>query len=113
MVATYVLYLLLLGLLPYSVAFSMSFATGIGLSYLLNSRAVFKTQVSGAKRLAYPVVYLGQYLVSLAIVALLVEIAGVQPVFAPLISTALMVPITFLIMGRYFGVQANKAPGEV
>ncbi|BBJ00623.1 hypothetical protein FGKAn22_23150 [Ferrigenium kumadai] len=98
--STYLLYLLLLAFFPYLIAYSLSYCTGIVISYFLNIRFVFKRHVSLATFLAFPVVYISQYCLSALILWLLVEQSGVAPALAMVGVIAATVPITFL-MSRF------------
>ncbi len=100
-VVTYLVYLALLDALGYRLAFSTAFVLGILLGYQLNIRFVFRTTFSLRKMLQYPVVYLAQYFLGLAFIAMLVELAGINQKIAPLINVALMIPLTYVI-NRWF-----------
>ncbi len=93
---SYVLYLLLLGFVPYLYAYSISYGIGIVISYILNSRFVFRQPLSLGKFLQFPVVYAIQYGLGAAILWLLVGHAAVAPELAMLVVVAATIPVTFL-----------------
>lgn len=93
---TYLLFLLLLMVLPYPAAYSISFCCGIVLSYFLNVLFVFREKTSLASFLKFPLVYLIQYLLGIVLLWLLVDHIGIPPKWAMLAVIALTVPVTFL-----------------
>lgn len=95
--ATYVIYLLLLRCVDYRIAFSLSFALGIVIAYMLNSRVVFSVAFSWRRLLAYPAVYCIQYGLALALLDLEVERMGLDRRIMPLMNVALLLPFTFLL----------------
>lgn len=95
--ATYLLYLLLLQFMGYRLAYSITFVAGIAFGYLINAFWVFDKPPTARSALAYPVVYFVQYLMGLALLALIVEIMGVPQVIAPLIVVAFTLPTMFLM----------------
>lgn len=90
-------YWLLLPLLPYQLAFSITYILGILLSYVLNARIVFRQPLSWKKLLQFPVVYIVQYLCGLIFLHFAVEVFQVSEQIAPLMWIALSVPLTFVI----------------
>lgn len=93
---TYGLYLALLMILPYMYSYTIAYVSGIILSYLLNRFFVFKDHRGIKSALLLPVIYAGQYALSLIIIWTWVEWLGLNQKFAPLIAIALTVPATFL-----------------
>jgi putative flippase GtrA len=98
--ATYVLFYALLQIAPYASAYTVAFIAGIGLSYALNARFVFAAPIRLASALAWPLVYLVQYVVGLAVLALLVERFGVVPATAAIIAIVVTIPLTFVLSRR-------------
>ena len=66
--ATYLLYLAVLLVAPYPLAYSLSYAAGIIISFILNSRFVFRVPLRWSRLLRYPVVYVAQYLLGLCVI---------------------------------------------
>lgn len=97
---TWLLYLALKLFVPYEIAFTLSYVAGILLSYVLNARYVFATKMSLSTFLQFPLVYVVQYLVSVATLYALVELAHCPESIAPLVVTALTVPVTY-VMSRF------------
>lgn len=95
--ASYLLYLALQLAMPYQAAYAISFAAGIALAYALNVRFVFRATHTRAKALAFPLVYLFQYVAGALLLALLVERLGVAQELAPLVVVAVTIPVTFVL----------------
>lgn len=96
-VATYLLYLLLVQLLSYQIAYSITFFAGIAFGYLVNAFWVFEKSPSTSSALAYPLIYVVQYLIGLIMLAALVEIIGISQVYAPIIVVIVTLPAMFLM----------------
>ena len=96
-ILSYVVYLLLLAIVPYLVAYTISYVVGIAISYLLLTRFVFKTERRLATAMRFPLVYLVQYLMSSALIVLLVETMDVRASIAAIIAIAVSIPITFVL----------------
>jgi putative flippase GtrA len=93
---SYLLYLLLLGFMPYLYAYSVSYAAGVVLSYLLNSRFVFRQPISLQKFLQFPIVYTIQYGLGTGVLWLLVGQLSVLPEWAMLAVVVVTIPVTFI-----------------
>ena len=93
---TYVLYLLLLPLLGYLVAYSLAYVIGIVLSYWLNSAFVFRQPMNWRSLARFPLVYVVQYLLTGVLLWLFVDTLGVDKRIALLAAIAVTVPVTFL-----------------
>src|SRR5213082_1046569 len=70
---------------------------GILISYVLNARFVFKEELRITKAMQYPIVYVSQYLLGMALLYLLVEIGHVSSSLAPLVIPMVTVPATFIL----------------
>lgn len=93
---TYVIYVALVLFLTYPIAYTVTYALGIFISYYLNARIVFKKKLRLVVALQYPVVYLVQYLVGLALLYVLVELAHLSKFIAPIFTVFATAPITYL-----------------
>jgi putative flippase GtrA len=94
---TYGVYLLLLPVLGYSIAYSLAFVAGIGLALLLNAKVVFTTTLQWWQIASYPLIYLVQYLFGLLIVWLAINHLAIGKQVAPLLAIALNIPLTFVL----------------
>lgn len=92
----YVLYYLFLFFMPYLYAYTVSYCIGIVFSYVMNSRFVFRQPMSLARFLQFPIVYVIQYGLGVAILWLLVGRMSVAPELAMLGVVAATIPVTFL-----------------
>ena len=99
---TYVLYLMLLQIMPYFWAYSVTYVVGIGLGYLINTFWVFKRQPSLRTAMAYPLTYGLNYLLGAVLLWFLVEWARIPKAAAPLIIVAVSVPVMYLITRAIF-----------
>jgi putative flippase GtrA len=93
--ATYLLYLLFLLALSYPWAYSLSYALGILISFLLNSLFVFQVPLRWRKLLRFPLVYLIQYLLGIAVLALLVGRLGLDARLGPIAVLLVTLPVSF------------------
>lgn len=107
--ATYALYLLLLHWLGYRTSYTLSFLAGIVIAYELNRIVVFGARRSAGSMLAVPAIYAIQYLLGLGIVTAAVEWFSVPRHWAPLLSIAATVPITFLLNRWAFAATARPS----
>ena len=93
---TYALYLLLLAPLGYALAYSIAFVCGIGISFALNRGIVFKSRSRSWRQALFPLMYLVQFGLGLALVAFWVEMLALPAVFATPFAILFTVPLTFL-----------------
>ncbi|AIQ49621.1 polysaccharide synthesis protein GtrA [Paenibacillus sp. FSL R7-0273] len=94
---TYLMYLLLLAFFDYSLSYTLSYVSGIFLSYYLNTVFVFKEKVALGKFLKFPIVYLVQYLVNIMMLYVLVEHLHLSTGIVPLIVIVITIPITYVL----------------
>ena len=94
---SYLLYLLLLEVLSYTLAYSISYCFGIICSYLLNSLYVFNQPLKLSLFLKYPIVYVVQYVLGIFILGLMVEIIGVGPELGMVFVIIISIPVTFML----------------
>lgn len=92
---TYIFYLFLLMLFSYTIAFIISYVSGIIISYFLNSLFVFESKVSLKKAMRFPIVYIVQFSLNLFLLWLLVDILKLQETIAPLVAIVFTIPITY------------------
>lgn len=107
---TYLAYLALLRWVSYRWAYSLSYVAGILLSFVLNSRFVFRVPLQRSKLLLYPVVYVVQYLLGYGVIYAVVGLAGIDPRFGPLAVLAVTVPVSFLLSRKVLG--GNEKDGK-
>jgi putative flippase GtrA len=100
-VFTYLIYLLLLPRLGFVAAFTVSFLSGIVFAYVIYSRFVFRVPLAWRKLFRYPALYLLQYLLGLALLALLIDTVGLDARLAPMVNVMLLTPLTFALNRRF------------
>jgi putative flippase GtrA len=96
-VSTYGIYAFLLLFVTYPIAYTISFVCGILISFFLNSRFVFRTEMSLAKLVQYPLVYIAQYAVGALGLLILVEGFNISELVAPFFVIGVTVPLTFML----------------
>lgn len=113
--ATYLLYLAVLAVAPYPLAYSLSYGAGIILSFILNSRFVFRVPLHWRRLLQYPVVYVVQYALGYAVLYAAIDLAGMKPWLGPVAVVAVTVPVSFVLTrwvlaGRKGRDEGNPPP---
>lgn len=96
-VATYVVYLALLQSFGYRGAYTVAYAIGILLAYVINRIFVFRTHRGWSSILLFPFVYLAQYLVGLVALWAWIDKFGLAKPLAPLVAILITVPLTYLL----------------
>ncbi|MEO8117745.1 MAG: GtrA family protein [Rhodoferax sp.] len=99
---TYGVYLVLLQVLSYLVSYSIAFALGIGLAYVLNRYVVFGASGGRYGPLLVLLIYLGQFVLGLGLVSVWVQWLTGPEALAPLFSIAISLPLTFLLNRMVF-----------
>ena len=111
--STYTVYLALLRLLDYKVAYTIAYVFGIILAFVINRLFVFQSHRGWRSVALFPLIYLVQYLVSLSVVWVWVEQFRLYKELAPLIATIITVPLTFFLSRIVFGRGANRTESAV
>lgn len=99
---TYTVYLLLLPLLSYTLAYSAAFALGLVWAYLLNRHFVFRQHRGLLSVLSVPLIYLVQYGLGLGLLWLWIDWAGFDPRLGPLFVAAASVPVSYWLSKKAF-----------
>lgn len=99
---TYLLYLMLVKVIPYIWAYSLAFAAGIIMAYLLNALWVFKSRLQWRSMLSYPLAYVINYTLGVLLLWFLVEKLKLPKEIAPLLIVMLSVPVMYLITKKIF-----------
>lgn len=101
----YALYLLFNLFLDYRIAYTVSFAIGIVVSFVLNSVFAFRQPLRWRRLLVYPAVYLLQYVAGLCIVWIFVDLLHQPEALAPLVAVAASLPLTFFATRFVLGAR--------
>lgn len=94
--ATYAIFVGLSSTLPPSVAYTIAYVAGIGLSYLINTYFVFRVRASLSTAVQFPAIYFVQYILGLVVLGALTTM-GVDSRIAMLAVIALNIPVTFVL----------------
>jgi GtrA-like protein. len=94
-ILTYFIYLLLLFVIHYQLAYLFSYILGIFITYYLNLKFVFKKKSNKEKILKFPLVYIFQYIVGAILMNIIVNKLDINKSFAPILIILFMLPITF------------------
>lgn len=101
-ILTYALYLALIQALPYKLSYSISFIVGIILAYCLSRFFVFRVKSNLSTITLFPLIYLLQYLLGLAVVSFWGDVLHFHKAIAPLAAIVVTIPITFLLSRLLF-----------
>lgn len=95
-VFTYTVYLAVNVWASYTIAFTVSFSSGILFSAILNARYSFSVSLTARSLLLYTVICIINYVIGLYILRYLVDSLGLHEAIAPLIVIIAIVPISFV-----------------
>ncbi|WP_051838899.1 GtrA family protein [Streptomyces sp. NRRL F-5126] len=95
--------------LPYVVAHVIAFASSMVGSFFLNSRFTYRTRPTLRKFLLFPLTNAANFAITTGGVYLLVDVAGMDDTYAPLIAAASAIPITFLV-SRTIMLRPDERP---
>ncbi|MCX7068390.1 MAG: GtrA family protein [Methylococcales bacterium] len=96
-ILSYLVYLLLLELFSYTIAYSISYCIGIVISYILNARYVFVQPLNLRRFIQFPIVYVVQYTLGIAILKILIETVSIDPKLSMVFVILITTPVTFLL----------------
>lgn len=105
---TYGIYLLLLLVIPYTASYTISYAAGVLLAYILNRFFVFKSHRGLQSALLLPLIYGIQYGLSMLILWCWVEKFGLDERLAPIAAIVITLPITYIFSKIAFSDKAKK-----
>ena len=93
----YAIYLLLLNWIRYEIAYAIGYGFGIVLAYALSAAFVFRKPLSRRSAVRFPLVYVAQFLVSLGLLRIAVEIFSMPEWIAFGFTVVATIPVTFLL----------------
>lgn len=93
----YAVFLLLLHWMRYEIAYAIGYGCGIVLAYALSAVFVFRKPLSRRSAIRFPLVYVAQFLVSLGLLRLAVEVFRMPEWIAFGFAVILTIPVTFLL----------------
>jgi putative flippase GtrA len=94
-VATYGSYLVLLPLIGYAIAYSVTYVAGIFLAYYLNARLVFRRPLRWRHAAQYPLVYVLQYGLGITLTTAFIEGLHLHAEYVPVLVIVITLPFTF------------------
>ena len=101
-VVSYAVYLVLLRVIDYRVAYTLAYLVGLALGYWMQARWVFRAPFGTRSAVAYVATYISMYLASVLMLWVAVDLLGVPKPFAMLVALCVTVPTSFLLMSRGF-----------
>lgn len=99
---SYAVYLTLLLVVDYRVAYTIAYLVGLGLGYWMQARLVFDAKLGTRSAAAYIATYAAMYVASVLMLWVAVDLLGVPKPWAMLIALCVTVPATFLLLSRGF-----------
>ena len=96
-IVAYAIYLLLLHWMRYEIAYSIGYAVGIVMAYALSAMFVFRQPMRKRSAMRFPLVYLAQFLISLGLLRLAVEVIHIPQWLALGFAVVLTIPVTFFL----------------
>ncbi|MEL6402826.1 MAG: GtrA family protein [Chloroflexota bacterium] len=107
---TYLIYLLVLLFAQYIIAYTVSYVSGIVISYVLNSLLVFRQPLQWSKAIQYPVVYVVQFIIGSILITFFVEVLAIDPSLAALANVIVLLPISFILTRFILTRDAPPSP---
>lgn len=96
-IVAYAIYLLLLNWMRYEFAYTIGYAIGIAMAYVLSSRFVFRQPFRRRSAARFPLVYVAQFLVSFVLLRIAVEWLRVPEWLALGFAVVATIPVTFVL----------------
>jgi putative flippase GtrA len=106
--ASYAVYLLLLLVVDYRIAYTVAFVAGLVGGYLGHARFVFGARPGARSALSYLVTYGAMYVASLAVLYVVVDRLAVPKALGMLAALAFTVPASFVLLRRGFRRSTEK-----
>ena len=103
---TYLVYLGLLSFLPYRWSYTISYALGIVLAYMLYRYVVFGRTGGRYGPLWVALAYLAQFILGFTLVSFWVQVLGGPAFWAPVFAAAVSVPLSYALNRWVFSRSA-------
>lgn len=100
--ASYGIYLLLLLVVDYRLAYTIAYVAGLALGYWAHAKLVFGARLGARSAAAYLATYAAMYLASLLMLWVAVDLLGVPRPLAMLVALCVTVPTSYLLLRRGF-----------
>ena len=108
-VFSYLLFVALLQLMPPKPAYLLAYLAGIVWSYWVNSVWVFRRAMSWSGLLAFPLVYLAQWVVAFGLFSVAIDHLALPSLLAPILVAVLMLPLSY-VLGRAIIRRTGSPP---
>ena len=92
----YLLYLLLLQIMPYWAAFTVCYVATLLFSFFVNSNYVFRTVLTARKAVRYGAIYCINYVLGLGLLTFAIAVLGLSARVSPAFVIVIMFPVGFL-----------------
>lgn len=104
--ATYLLYLACLSIFSYRISYAIAYCAGLLIAYFSSRYVVFNSHRGVRSILLFPLIYIFQFGLGLAILHAWVEWLGLSAKFGPLAVVVLTIPVTYLLSKSVFAPRA-------
>ena len=94
-VTTYAAYLVLLPLIGYATAYSVTYVGGIFFAYYLSARFVFRRPLRWRHAVQYPLVFVLQYGLGITLMTAFIEGLHLHAEYVPALVIVITLPFTF------------------
>lgn len=103
-VASYGIYLLMLRVVDYRIAYAAAYLAGLALGYWAHATFVFRARLGARSALAYITTYAAMFVISLGLLAIAVDYLRIPKPAAMLVALCFTIPATFVLLRRGFRV---------
>lgn len=107
--ATYLVYLVLLRVLPYWWSYTIAYLSGIALAYVLYRYVVFRRTGGRSGPLWVVLIYLLQYFLGLGLVSFWIRILQAPEFWAPAFAVAVATPLSYGLNRWVFRDRQEKS----
>jgi putative flippase GtrA len=95
-IATFLLYQILVFVIPYPVAYTMSFVSGVALAAVVNAQFVFGARLTWLTGIRFVAMYLALYALGLGITIAQVSVLDIPERIAPIVAAVLIFPVSYI-----------------
>lgn len=100
--ASYGVYLLLLRVVDYRIAYTAAYLAGLALGYWAHATFVFRARLGRRSAITYLASYAAMYVISLGVLAVAVDYLRIPEPAAMVVALCFTIPTTFLLLRRGF-----------
>lgn len=96
--------------LRHQLAYTLAYVAGVAVSFVMNSKLVFRTPLSLDRAVKFPMVYVVQYVYGLAAMTVLVDLLRLHSYVAIVIVIVTSVPISYFLSRK--ALVGNGSPSS-